>query len=630
MCGIFGYCSADGELPELELLNRCRDSLRRRGPDMSGAFEDRGVYLGFRRLAILDLSTDANQPMTSVDGRYTIVFNGEIYNFLELRAELEREGHLFRTHSDTEVLLGLYARSGTRGLEKLNGMFAFAVYDRVERTILLVRDRLGVKPLYYWRQGRTLAFASEMRALRELPGFPGELDPEALGLYFCGGAVPEWTSVYAGLSKLYPGCWVRYEIDTGRVDGPVAYWDLPQPGEHEGRSEEQWLDEIEALLWDATRIRLRSDVPLGVFLSGGIDSGLVAAAAARQVRGLSSLTIGYAGEPEDETSLALATARHLGLNPITRNLEVQEGMRALPQIMGYFDEPFADASALPTSLICEAARRDFTVVLSGDAGDEVFGGYTHYLRAWQCRWINSVPDWLRRPAGSLLARFAGADSTSKRFFRRLGHPAGLSGFGGPVYPYHDWVRSCLKPEFVVSPERLLELYQQHNPSWVGASTIDLAQRIDMRNYLLEDILTKVDRMSMMHSLEVRSPFLDYRMVELGLRIPSRLRVKNGENKYLLRKLAARHLPQAVCRAPKQGFVIPFRAWLNEAGPALMPVLRETHNGCPDPFVEGGAEKVWRLAQSKPLLMKALVFVLAYRWWCDARTIPSTVAAGVMA
>ena len=266
----------------VEAFDRCRDTLRHRGPDMAGSFQDRGLYLGFRRLAILDLSAEGNQPMTSSDGRYTIVFNGEIYNYLELRAELESQGERFRSHSDTEVLLHVHAKFGLQCVERLNGMFAFGLYDRVERTLLLVRDRLGVKPLFYWKSGKALAFASEVCALRGLPGFPTEIDPEALALYFRLGTVPDWTSIYPGLSKLPPGCWVRYHLETGTMDGPEAYWDLPAVGEEEGRTEAEWVDEIEALLWDATRIRLRSDVPLGVFLSGGIDSGLVAAAVAKQ------------------------------------------------------------------------------------------------------------------------------------------------------------------------------------------------------------------------------------------------------------------------------------------------------------------------------------------------------------
>lgn len=617
MCGIFGYCWDGTNSQVIETLDRCRDSLRHRGPDMAGSFHDRGIYLGFRRLAILDLSVDGHQPMSTPDGRYTIVFNGEIYNFLELRAELESNGVQFRSHSDTEVLSKLYAREGIEGVQRLNGMFAVGIYDKLERTLLLIRDRLGVKPLYYWRHGKTFAFASEVRALRLLPGFPAELDCEALGLYFRLGVVPEWTSIYPGLSKLPPGTWLRYHMDDGTSEGPISYWELPPVSEEEGKTEDEWVDEIEALLWDATRIRLRSDVPLGVFLSGGIDSGLVAAAASKHLKGLSALTIGFANESEDETTLALATARRLGLNAIVRNVDLREGMESLPSIMGHFDEPFWDTSALPTSLVCAEARKEFVVVLSGDGGDEAFGGYDNHVRAWKWRHADRFPAFLRRGIGSALAAISPADSRSSRVFRRLRQPVGQFGLGGKVYPFQDWLGQCLKPEFNLSAERVVSLYNRHLPRWSNASSIDLAQRTDLRCYMLEDILVKVDRMSMMHSLEVRSPFLDYRLVELGLKIPSRMRVKHGRNKHLLRLLAQRYLPKEICDAPKRGFGIPWPSWLSNEpyGRELVPILSEASNGYVDPFLDGGARRLWDLGRNNPAVKGAVVVALCYRWWC---------------
>ncbi len=628
MCAIFGFYSSSPGHPPPGLLDRCRDTLSHRGPDKAGSFQDRGLYLGFRRLAILDLSPEGDQPMSSADGRYTLVFNGEVYNFLELRAELGSHGEVFRGRSDTEVLLRLYAREGIRCLPRLNGMFAFAIYDQLERTVLLVRDRLGVKPLFYWRHGKTLGFASEVRALRELPDFPRDLNHEALAWYFRLGAVPEWTSIFPNLSKLPPGCWLRYRLDSGTTEGPTAYWDLPPVGEEEGKTEKQWVDEIEALLWDATRIRLRSDVPLGVFLSGGIDSGLVAAAAARQVKGLCSLTVGFPGEREDETALALASARHLGLNPVTRNLDLREGLAVLPTVMAHFDEPFSDLSALPTSLVCQAARKDFTVVLSGDAGDEVFGGYVNHVRAWRWRHLESLPRRWRQAGGSLLSGATPRDSLPRLFLRCLGQRVGRFGLGGKLHPFQDWLDDCLKPEFNVLPDRAVQACEEHLPRWTGATSLDLAQRTDLRLYLLEDILIKVDRMSMLHSLEVRSPFLDYRLVELGLRIPSRLRVKNGCNKYLLRALAARHLPKAVCQAPKRGFGIPLLSWMNGEAPprGLSCLLARNQNGYPDPFLPGGADRLWKLAAKNPRLRSAALLMLSYRWWCGAAPNPQPAPA----
>jgi asparagine synthase (glutamine-hydrolysing) len=620
VCGIFGYFSTQAGGEPVEVLDRCCSALRHRGPDTGGRFQDRGLYLGFRRLAVMDLSADGNQPMTSVDGRYTIVFNGEIYNFLELRTELDERQAALRGRSDTEVLLNLYARNGIQCLSRLNGMFAFGIYDRLERTLLLVRDRLGVKPLFYWTNGRTVAFSSEVRALRGLHGFPILVDRDALGFYLRLGVIPEWTSFFPGVRKLPPGCWVRFDLEAGTMNGPVAYWDLPPVGEEGGKSEKEWLDDIEALLWDATRLRLRSDAPLGVFLSGGIDSGLVAAAAAQQHRSLTSLTVGFPGEPEDETPLALASARHLGLNVITRNVDVREGVELLPRVMAHFDEPFSDTSALPTSLICAEARKLVTVVLSGDGGDEVFSGYNSHARAWSWRSVDRLPSSWRRAGGNLLASLSPRDSRARRFSRRLAQPVGRFGLGGKVYPFEDWLDGCLKPEFNVSPEGIVGGYDDHLPRWEGASSIDVAQRTDLRSYMLEDVLVKVDRMSMMHSLEVRSPFLDYRLVELGLRVPSHLRVKNGTTKYLLRRLAERHLPGEVCRAPKRGFGVPLRSWLNDEKHArtLRAALATNQDGFPDPFVEGGAERLWRLQEENAVLTSSALLLLCYRWWCQSR------------
>ena len=621
MCGIIGVLSTPGDGISPAVFDGWRDRLSHRGPDQAATFSDRGLYLGFRRLAILDLSEAGSQPMTSADGRWTIVLNGEIYNFEELRSELEAEGVRFRSRSDTEVLLMLYARKGTAALSRLNGMYAFAIYDAHERTVLLARDRLGVKPLYYHRTANTLMFASELRAIRDAPGFPSTLDEETLAIYFRVGAVPDWTSVFPGVRKLPPGTWIRFRLDEADAEVPTAYWDLPPVGDvYDGRSENAWLDEIEALLFDATRIRLRSDVPLGVFLSGGIDSGLVAAAATRHAPGLSCFTVGFRGEPEDETALAAASTRHLGVRLVTLDVDLRRGMTELPSVMGHFDEPFADTSALPTALICAEGRKELTVVLTGDAGDEVFGGYRNHVRAWQWRHLDRVPLGLRQGAGRVLAAAAPPDSVARRFARRLAEPVGRFGMGAMLYPFEDWPDTALRPGLHLSGREVVRRYAAHLPEWRGASAVDQSQRTDMRSYMLDDILVKVDRMSMRHSLELRSPFLDYRMVELGLRIPSRLRVRRGQNKYLLRRLAERHLPGEVCAAPKRGFGVPMRSWIRdpEVATSMRALLSHGTEGFPDPFARGGAERLWQTAVSNPAALSALVSALSYRWWCAAQ------------
>jgi asparagine synthase (glutamine-hydrolysing) len=289
--------------------------------------------------------------------------------------------------------------------------------------------------------------------------------------------------------------------------------------------------------------------------------------------------------------------------------------------MGHFDEPLFDTSALPTALICAQARKHLVVVLTGDAGDEVFGGYPNHVRAWRWRALERIPGPVRRGAGALLGRLAQPDSVVRRFARRLGEPVGRFGMGAMIYPFEDWLDDALVPSLRSGGDELVRRYAARLPIWQGASAVDLAQRMDLRTYMLDDILVKVDRMSMRHSLELRSPFLDYRMVELGLRVPSRLRVKNGQNKYLLRRLAARHLPPEVCAAPKRGFSIPLRSWLRDPKMAtrMRALLAEGTPGFPEPFVPGGAERLWAAAATNPALFPALLRGLSYRWWCGART-----------
>jgi len=620
MCGILGVFSKNGDVGQIQRLNQCRDLLRHRGPDSCGHYKADKLYFGFRRLAIIDLTEDGSQPMSSSDGRYTVVFNGEIYNYVELRQELESRGAIFRGGSDTEVLLTLCAWHGVAGLRKLNGMFAFGLYDSLEDTLLLVRDRLGVKPLYYWQHAEGFAFSSEIRALRGLDGFPRELNREAMALYFRLGFVPEWSAIYDGVSKLPPGCWIRWHLKSGLVDGPERYWDLPPVGELENRKEEEWVDSIQALLWDATRIRLRSDVPLGLFLSGGIDSGLVASAAANYAGRLASFTIGHVGNTEDETKLAMDTARHLGLNPTIRNLDLGELSTSMASVMSHFDEPFSDTSAFPTSVVCAEARKQFTVVLSGDGGDESFAGYENHRRAWAWRYMDLIPISGRRLVGRALRSMCSSDSLSMRFSNRIGQPVGRFGLGGKLYPFQAWLDTCLRPEYHLAPERVIELYHQNLPEWNGASSIDQAQRTDLRTYMMEDILVKVDRLSMLHALEVRSPLLDYRLVELGLQVPSSLRTKNGQTKYLLRKLASRHLPKSVVAAPKRGFGIPLEPLIREVTTAevwksSVGRIRQTQV---DPFVEGGADRLWSLAQSNSAVRSSLIRMLCFAWWCEGQ------------
>lgn len=619
MCGFLGLADSLGRIPDTPTLNHARNLLRHRGPDSAGQYQDPCLYLGFRRLAILDLTPQGNQPMTTEDGRFWIVFNGEIYNHVELRRELEQKGYRFKSASDTEVLLHLYAEYGTTMFDRLNGMFAMAVYDRQKETITLARDRLGKKPLFYWPHHRTLGFASELRALRALPGFPTEVDSSALALYFRLGWIPGWACIHPGVRKLPPATWLNFKLNTGEFEGPKRFWSLPPVEIKQGIPETVWVDSIEELLWDATAIRLRSDVPLGVFLSGGIDSALVAAAAARQLQvNLISLTIGFPDWADNEWALAHATANHLQIHALHEDLQA-DGVQLLPAIMGHFDEPFADSSALPTSLVCQTARRHLTVALSGDGGDELFAGYENHLRARYWGFLDNVPISLRRRLSGSVTRFTRNDSRARRFLRRLQYDVGTFGMGGKLYPFEDWVEACVRPEFQLTVPEMQRLCEDRLEKWVGADPLDQAQRTDLQLYLADDILVKVDRMSMRHSLEVRSPFLDHRMVELALQIPSALRITHGNNKHLLRRLAERHLPTMVIHAPKRGFGIPLREWLfrSRYSSELKQTLCDGFGSAPEPFFSDGPARLWHMAERNPALQSAVFRVLAYRWWQNA-------------
>jgi len=618
MCGLLGIVRSDGLTLDEARADAGRDRLAHRGPDSAGRYVDSHVYLGFRRLSILDLSPQGNQPMQDERGEVWIVFNGEIYNFVELRQELQARGQMFRTGTDTEVLLHLYRWLHTDMFQRLNGMFALAIYDRPQRRILLARDRLGKKPLFYRVSPEGLEFASELKALQSLPGFPGgELRSDAVNLYFRLGWVPNSLCIYPGVQKLPPSSWACYDLASRGLQGPFAYWALPPVGYVSGRSETEWLDQIEALLEDATRIRLRSDVPLGAFLSGGIDSGLVAAMAARHVGSdLKALTISFPGVAFDERPLAEKVGRHLRIHSVIREVDAHN-TGITEEVLGHFDEPFADASAHPTSAVCALARDAVTVALSGDGGDELFAGYSHHPRAWRWRGLEQLPLGLRSWLSGHLVRVFSDKTRLGRACRRLGSPVGIWGMGATHYPFSSWIHRFLQEDFR-SLEPLDQLVQEVVDLPRGSlAPIDLAQRFDLRLYLLDDILVKVDRMSMAHSLEVRCPLLDYRIVEMALGIPPHLRTKGGTNKYLLRRLAQRLLPTEVATAPKRGFGIPMRSWLF-GGPQknrFHEILLDEDKGLPDPLLPGRAEELWGLAEANDQFLLPLYQVLTFKAWC---------------
>lgn len=580
MCGFAGILDTDPQLSNndmLALVGRMADTLRARGPDDSGAWADAeaGIALGFRRLAILDLSAAGHQPMTSASGRYVIVFNGEVYNFSELRAELMASGVVFRSQSDTEVVLEGCAHWGFLStLQRLNGMFAIALWDRETRSLSLARDRLGIKPLYLARMGSSWLFASQPAAFAPHPAWSPQLDRGALKAFFRFNYVPAPATIWRDVEKLMPGGWavIRPGGDIERGE----YWSLRAEAAHPARhglDARIATDELEALLTDAVRRQMVADVPVGAFLSGGIDSSTVVAlmqavAGGQKVR---SFTLGFPVRGYDESAAAAAVAKHLGTEHTQMIVTPEDAMAAIPRMAEIYDEPFADASQIPTFLVSRLTRQSVTVALSGDGGDEGFAGYNRYnaLPHWQK--LSVVPRGLR----SLAARGVRSVAPSHwdRLFGRLGirtpqagdklHKAAHIATAGSVEDlYRRLVSQWQAPEEVVRGAPDLP-HPADEPGLAQAipDPMQRLQYLDFVTYLPDDILAKVDRASMAVGLEARVPLLDHRVVEFALRLPEALKRRDGRGKFLLREVLYRHVPRALVDRPKSGFAIPIGAWL---------------------------------------------------------------------
>jgi asparagine synthase (glutamine-hydrolysing) len=591
MCGIAGVLMA-GPAGEYELgatVRRMTDRLVHRGPDDSGVWVDpqAGVGLGSRRLAIVDLSPAGHQPMSSSCGRYVIAYNGEVYNFEELRRDLEPQGRKFHGHSDTEAILEAVSEWGLeRAVEKFVGMFALAIWDRQERTLHLVRDRLGIKPLYYGWAGKALVFGSELKALRAHPEFASEVHRPALAAQLVYKYIPHPWSIHPHAFKLPPGCRLAIKAESFPASGPAdatPYWSALEASARGvadpfGGSEEEARTELDTLLRDAVRRRLIADVPLGAFLSGGIDSStVVALMQAESSSPVKTFTIGFHEEAFNEAPYAKAVATHLGTEHTELYLTPQETLEVIPKLPELFDEPFSDSSQIPTYLVSALARRHVTVSLSGDGGDELFGGYERYFLT---RSVWSKLKWLPRFVRRLLGR--GLKSVEVETYNRLKLLALLSvRYGRPgsigdkfyklaeVLPapsadelYRLFLSDWKKPvNFVIgAPEGAAALTED-----AGRRNLpDLRRRmmaLDLETYLPEDILTKVDRASMGVSLEARVPLLDHRVVEFSARIPLSMKMRHRRGKWLLRQVLGRYVPEKLIERPKMGFAAPIDRWL---------------------------------------------------------------------
>lgn len=605
MCGIAGIAHSDPGYPiDRELLRRMTGVMAHRGPDADGFHLGRGIGLGHRRLSIIDLA-GGDQPIFNEDRTKVVILNGEIYNFQELRGDLEARGHRFATRSDTETIVHAYEEYGEACVEKLRGMFAFALWDERERRLLLARDRAGKKPLYYREDGEKLLFASELKALLQEPSLKRVVNPEALNDFLTFGVVPAPETIYQGVHQLPPAHFLTWERGRVRIQ---EYWDIPFP-ETRRRTEEEYLEEFGAIFDEAVRLRMVSDVPLGAFLSGGVDSTAVVVSMARQSsRPITTTSVGFNERAYSELDHARAVARTVRSDH-HEVVVAAKAVEILPTLVWHLDEPFADSSAIPTYYVSKAARERVTVALSGDGGDEIFAGYQR--RYGLNRWETRLRNWL--PAGVR---------------------SGLLGPIGRVYPKADWLPRPLRAKYFllnlsVSPERAYfadmsffraeekaalltpELRKEigdHDPFRLferlfrkveGLDPLTRLLYVDFKSWLANDILTKVDRMSMATSLEVRAPLLDHKVIEFAAQVPSDLKFRGRTSKYFLKRYLEGKVPRSVIHRQKMGFSIPLAEWLRgELRPIAEDLLFSQRAQARGYFVPERVRSLWESHQRK--------------------------------
>ncbi len=649
MCGLTGFiqagnCSLD---TARSIVRSMSDRIVTRGPDDSGVWldADAGIVLAHRRLSILDLSPAGHQPMLSASGRYVIAFNGEIYNHLLLREELQKIGGaaLWRGHSDTETLLaGFDAWGITATVGKAIGMFAFAVWDKQTGSLTLARDRLGEKPIYYGWQGETFLFGSELKALSAHPAFRAEVDRNALALLMRHNYIPAPYSIYQGISKLAPGCLLSVSLSQ-REPRIIPFWSAKQVVEaglsnpFKGSASEA-VSALETLLMDAVGQQMVADVPLGAFLSGGVDSStVVALMQAQSARPVRTFSIGFDDDLYNEAEHAKAVARHLGTDHTEMYVSSQDALDVISRLPRLYDEPFADSSQIPTFLVSQIARQHVTVSLSGDAGDELFCGYNRYLlgdRLW--RRLSTLPVGLRRGVAAALT------CLTPKTWNALGKP--LQGMLPARHRLANWGDKIHKGAGVLASRSSAELYRGLASHWEhpsalvlgstepdtvltdpacapqGVSDVERMMALDLLSYLPDDILCKVDRAAMGVSLETRVPFLDHRVVEFAWRLPLEYKLREGTSKWVLRQVLYKHVPKALIERPKTGFGVPIDVWLR--GPlrdwaeSLLAESRLEQEGYFDPVP---IRRKWTEHLSgQGNWQYHLWDVLMFQWWLDDR------------
>jgi asparagine synthase (glutamine-hydrolysing) len=589
MCGISGYLSNKQlSAGQMESIARAMsDAIVHRGPDDSGTFIDAsaGVAFGFRRLSIVDLSPEGHQPMLSPDSRFAIEFNGEIYNYLEIRKDLEERGWSWRGHSDTEVMLAAFVEWGVEdSVKRFNGMFAFAAWDKVERRLWLARDRMGKKPLYYGFSGGAFLWASELKALTAHPSFEAEIDRSSIALFLKFGYVPAPYSIYQGIFKLPAASLLAIKPGTHQLPTPKPYWSAVERAVAARRdpfrgSDSEATGELDSLLRDAVAKRMIADVPLGAFLSGGIDSSaVVSLMQAQSSRPVRTFSIGFGEDEFNEARHAKEVARHLGTDHTELYVSGEEALAVVPKLPEIYDEPFADSSQIPTYLVSKLARQHVTVALSGDGGDEMFGGYNRYFwgqRIW--RGLRPVPRSVRglmartmrgasgraigaginalRPITPARLRVSNASDKLLKLAEVLDIRSAEELYGRLVYHWKDPLATVAGAEERPTAIDASEMHQELR------GVVERMMILDTVTYLPDDILVKVDRATMAVSLEGRAPLLDYRVFEFAWRLPLDMKIRGGRGKWILRQVLQRYVPEALIERPKMGFGIPLAAWL---------------------------------------------------------------------
>ncbi|NDW21604.1 asparagine synthase (glutamine-hydrolyzing) [Alteromonas hispanica] len=623
MCGIAGFSLFNYNEGGEKALHDMHHAILHRGPDASGTYLDEHIGLCHRRLSILDLSEAGNQPMFSADGNLVIVFNGEIYNFLELRESLAAQGVQFKSHTDTEVILELYAREGIQCLQKLNGMFAFALWDKTKQELFIARDRLGKKPLYYFSDNGRFAFGSEIKAILALQDIPRDIRLDAVYDFFAYQYVPDPKSIFQHIHKLPPAHYMVLNKDGFTI---TEYWDLSFKNTSR-ESEEHNKARLKALLEKVTKQRMISDVPLGAFLSGGVDSsGVVAMMAEASPTPVKTCTIGFDNKDFNEADFAREIAEKYNTehHEFTVHQNVAE---QLEHIVSFFDEPFADPSLVPTYFVSELARKAVTVALAGDGGDEMFAGYEKYTTDnIENKLRNKFPESVRKTLFPTLASLAGrvpgtVGKKAKSLLTTLSHDAAMGFYITNSMITDEMWNSLVKPD-------VAEKLQGYHPSHYTIDTYHKADGpdhlskilyTDIKTYMTGDILVKVDRMSMANSLEVRAPILDYQVAEFAASLPSEQKYRDGEKKYLLKEVFKPFIPESLLYRKKMGFSTPLDEWFR----GELKTLAETRffdrkSGLTDIFNVSEFQKVWTEHQSKKSNFGIILWsMLMYDLWYKA-------------